>query len=513
MASSHELRAHVDALLEDERGTIHKTATFRAAMLYPSPYRAGMSSLGFQVIYREVNDRPDWVAERSFFPDDPTAYRESRTPLFTFESKFRVSEADVVAVSFAYELEIGGLLESLDLAGIPVRASARTAHDPLVIVGGPLTFSNPVPVGPFADVVVMGEGEELIHSILDLVEESEDREALLEAVAALPHAWVPSVHGERLLPVAKVSPDKLPAYSTILTPHTELSNMHLVEAERGCHRKCSFCVMRRSTNDGMRLGEVERILATMPEGAERVGLVGAAVSDHPKLREIVAAIVESGRGIGLSSLRADRLDDELVRLLKSGGYRTLTVASDGASERLRISLQKAIREQHLFEAAELVAAHGLRHLKVYMMVGVPDETDADIEELIRFGTEVSKVCSVALGIAPFVAKRNTPMDRLPFAGLKPVDRTLKRIQRALRGKVDVRSTSARWAWVEWCMAQGGFDMADAAEAAWRGGGSFQAWKAAIREHRLEDQPPDTELRLGLPTGRFVKDLGYPRANA
>jgi radical SAM superfamily enzyme YgiQ (UPF0313 family) len=379
----------------------------------------------------------------------------------------------------------------------------------LVIVGGPLTFSNPVPIGPFADVVVMGEGEELIHAILDLVEESYERQELLEAIAELPHAWVPAVHGERLIPVAKVGPDKLPAYSTILTPNTELSNMHLVEAERGCHRKCTFCVMRRSTNDGMRLGEVDRILATVPEGAKRVGLVGAAVSDHPRLREIVASIVDSGRGIGLSSLRADRLDDELVRLLKAGGYKTLTVASDGASERLRVTLQKAIREKHLLEAAELVATHELRHLKVYMMVGVPDETDEDIDELIRFGHEVSKICSVALGIAPFVAKRNTPMDRTPFAGVKEVDRTLKRIQRSLRGRVDVRSTSARWAWVEWCMAQGGFDMADAAEAAWRGGGTFHAWKAAIREHRLEHQQDDSTLRLGLPLGRFVKDLGYP----
>lgn len=513
MASSHELREQIDRVLSDEIGTIYKTASFRCAMLYPSPYRAGMSSLGYQVVYREVNDRPDWVAERAFFPDQPKAFRESRTPLFTYESKFRVSEADVIAVSFAYELEIGGLLESLDLAGVPVRARERSAHDPLVVIGGPLTFSNPVPIGPFADVIVMGEGEELIHTVLDMIEDGHGREELLSRLASVPHLWVPEVHGERLLPVAKVSPDKLPAYSSIITPHTELANMHLVEAERGCHRKCTFCVMRRSTNDGMRLGEVERVLSTIPEEAQRVGLVGAAVSDHPKLKEIVASIVASGRGIGLSSLRADRLDDELVGLLKEGGYKTLTVASDGASERLRVTLQKTIRERHLFEAAELVAAHQLKHLKVYMMVGVPGETAEDIDELIRFGQEISKVCNVALGIAPFVAKRNTPMDRLPFAGLKPVEKTLKRLQRSLRGKVDVRSTSARWAWVEWCMAQGGFDMADAAEQAWREGGSFQAWKAAIREHRVEAQPEDDQLRLGFPTGRFVKDLGYTEKRA
>ncbi len=513
MATFHELKGEIEQLLADEHGTVFKHAPYRAALLYPSPYRAGMSSLGYQLMYRAVNERAEWAGERAFLPDRPEEYRQSRTPLFTFESQVPVSQADVIAVSFAYELEISGLLECFDLAGVPLRGADRTDSDPFVVIGGPLTFSNPVPIGPFADVVVMGEGDELIQTVLDAVEASQDRDELLTRLSAVPHLWVPAIHGERLLPVAKSPNALLPAYSAIVTPNTELSNMHLVEAERGCHRKCSFCVMRRSTNDGMRLGSPDAILDSIPEYAKRVGLVGAAVSDHPKLKEIVERIVATGRGVGLSSLRADRMDSELVELLKSGGYRTLTVASDGASERMRVVLEKTIREEHLFDTAHLVAKHNLRYLKIYMMIGVPGETQEDIDELVAFCAEISKICGVALGIAPFVSKRNTPLDRQPFAGIREVDRTLKTLQKSLRGKVDLRSTSARWAWVEWCMAQGGFDMADAAEEAWRNGGGFSAWKKAIAKHQRTEQPSDLDLRLGLPVGRFVHDLGYERSVA
>lgn len=507
MASAATLKERARALLSDEQGTLFGGGPLRAVMLYPSPYRVGMSSLGYQILYREVHERAEWSAERAFLPDAPEDYRKSRVPLFTLESQSMVSDAHVIGVSLAYELEVPGLLECLELARIPLRAADRTERDPLILVGGPLTFSNPLPAAPFADVVVMGEGEALIHRILDEYEGAASKDELLRTLSRVPGCYVPQVHGERLLPVVAADNARLPGFGQIVTPNTELANMHLVEAERGCHRKCTFCVMRRSTNGGMRLARPADILATVPEGAPRVGLVGAAVSDHPKLVEIVRSLVDAGKGVGLSSMRADRLSPALMDALTAGGYRTLTVASDGPSERLRVQLQKAIREKHLFDAAHYVAEYKLRTLKLYMMVGVPGEEPDDIEELIAFATEVSSICRVALGIAPFVAKRNTPLDREPFAGIKTVERTLKRLKSGLRGRVDLRSTSAKWAWVEYEMAQGGFDMADAAEQAWRDGGAFAAWRRAIAEHRRDEQPVDEALRLGVPDGRFA-DEGY-----
>lgn len=493
MAIAHELRSEVRALMADEIGTHARDASERVALVYPSPYRTGMSSLGFQTIYREIN-ASGRCAERAFLPDDPDKYRRTRTPLFTYESERIVSDFPVVALSVAYELELAGVIEVLELAGIGALAEHRNARDPIVVMGGPLTFSNPLPLAPFADVVLMGECDETIHHTLDAIFGSANKDDALDAIArTIPSAFVPSLHGDAMPGVAKASLERLPAYAAIRTPNTELSNMFLLEAERGCSRACEYCVMRRSTNGGMRIVPMEKILSLIPDDAKRVGLVGAAVSDHPKIADIVETLAKQGREVGLSSLRPDRLNDRFVAALKMAGYRTLTTASDGASQRLRDKMQRKAQEKHLMRAAELTRAHAMQRMKLYMMVGVPDETDADIDELVLFATELSKIAPLALGIAPFVAKRNTPLDGEPFAGIDVVDDRLDRLRRGLRGRVDVRATSARWAWVEYVLAQGGRAEGRAVMDAVRGGGKFAAWKKAFAA--LEPERPRRALRV------------------
>lgn len=480
--SWRSIQAEIDRRLDEESGTLTGHGSLRVALTYPSPYHVGMSSLGFQVIYKRINALPDTVAERAFLPDDVSAWRTTGKPLITYESRRPVGDHDVIAFSLSYELEIAGVLECLELSGIPPLASERDGGWPLIVIGGPLTFSNPVPSAPFADVLVMGEGEVAVEELLDEVRAGGSRGELLERLAARPGFYVPSLHGETSTPVIAAPDECLPASSAILTPNTELSGMHLVESERGCHRACTFCVMRRSTNGGMRLASPESILESIPDEARKVGLVGAAVSDHPQLVPIVRAIVDSGRQIGLSSLRADRLTPALMEALKDGGYKTVTVASDGPSERLRAMLRKNVREKHLRRAAELVRDHKLARLKVYMMIGVPGESDEDYDELVRFSSELAGICKVAMGIAPFVAKRNTPLDRQGFAGIKQVDARLKDLRKRLGRTVDLRSTSARWAWVEYCLAQGGFEMGMAVLEAWRAGGRFAAYRKAIEKY-------------------------------
>jgi radical SAM superfamily enzyme YgiQ (UPF0313 family) len=355
----------------------------------------------------------------------------------------------------------------------------------LVIAGGPLTFSNPLPLGPFVDAVLMGECDETIHVALDAIFGSGSvlgggkHETLAALAEAVPSAWIPSIHGDVLPPLAKASDEELPARSVIRTPHTELRDMFLIEAERGCSRGCTYCVMRRSTNGGMRLVRKEKVLSLVPEDARRVGLVGAAVTDHPEIAEIVEALADSGREVGISSLRADRLNDRLVAALKRAGYRTLTTASDGASQRLRDAIQRKTYERHLIRAAELTRAHGLERLKLYMMIGLPGETDDDIDELVRFTTELSRIVPLSLGVAPFVSKRNTPLDGAPFAGIKVIESRLDRLRRGLQGRVDIRATSARWAWIEWMLAQGGAAAGRAVFEAVRSGGRFADWKRAF----------------------------------
>src|SRR5213593_969825 len=301
--STWQLISQVRERVRQEEGTLRKQASLRVALCCPSPYSVGMSSLGYQTIYREIHLHPDANAERAFLPDDVKACRESRTPLFTYESQTPLADFPILAFSVSYELELPGILEMLDLSGIPVLASERTAQNPLVVFGGPLTNSNAIPLSHFADLIILGEGEELIHILLDAASAMK-REELLDSFAAQGGCYVPG-RSTHLPQIAKAQDNRLPARSQILTKNTVLSSMFLIEPERGCSRGCTYCVMRRTTNGGMRLVTPEQILSHIPEHARRVGLVGAAVTDHPQIKEIVRRIVEGGCEIGISSLRAD----------------------------------------------------------------------------------------------------------------------------------------------------------------------------------------------------------------
>jgi len=196
---------------------------------------------------------------------------------------------------------------------------------------------------------------------------------------------------------------------------------------------------------------------------------------------VLQAVVESGREVGVSSLRADRIARKpaIAQWLRKGGYRTLTVASDAASESLRKEIVKGTKESHLLACAQQAHTLGFRVLKVYMMVGLPGETDADIDELVRFTSELARITPTSLGVAPFVPKRNTPLDSVSFAGIRTVERRLKRLRSGLKGTAEVRPTSARWAWVEAQLAQGGSAAGHAVLEAVHAGGRFSDYKASL----------------------------------
>lgn len=472
--------ARIRSRLLDEVGRLEKQAPFTVALIYPSPYGAAMSSLGYQRIYRAIMESHGLACERVMLDDEAENELSAQQRPLSFESLRPLEEFPVIAASIAYEVEIGGFLRMLEVAGIPPLRTERDAkHHPFVLAGGPLTFSNPLPLAHFCDAVVIGEAEEIIVEVLRVLEGTCSHADRLAALAKIPHVFVPEHHGAVLPTVAKVPDEMIPAWAPIRTPHAVLSNMFLIETERGCSRRCTYCVMRRSTNGGMRLASMERILELIPEDAKRVGLVGAAVSDHPKIVEIVNTLTDQGREVGLSSLRPDRLKDEFVGALARAGYRTLTTAMDGPSEKMRELLERKAKEKHLLRCAELSRQHGMDRLKLYLMIGLPGESDDDVDECAKFTTELSKIVPVALGIAPFCAKRNTPMDGAGFAGISVVEKRLDRLRRGLRGRADVRSTSAKWAWVEYVLAQGGPDEGLAVLEAVRDGGNFAAYKKAF----------------------------------
>ena len=504
----HPIRAQAQAFVEPEQGPLRGQGRWQVALCYPGTYGVAHASLGYQVIYRLIHEHPDFACERAVYPEDLGAQKAARIPLFTLESQRPVSDFDLVAFSVAFEPDLRAMIEMLELADLPPLVAERSENHPPVVVGGPVTLSNALPLGPFADAVVMGDGEQSVPALLIAMEDATSREDLLQRWSDIEGIWVPTIHGDVTPDNQRVGIEHLPALGQIVTPHSELRNMFLVEASRGCPRMCTFCVVR-ATVSPMRESDPQQLLDAIPEWAPRVGFVGAAVTDYAHIREALAGAIERGKEIRISSLRADRLDEELVTLLKRGGYRTMTVAADAPSERQRARIMKGIRERHLIRAAELARWAGLRTLKLYMVVGLPGETAEDEEDLVALAEKLAAIMPLAITLSPFVPKLHTPLASAEFLGIKPMEAKLRRLRKRLGRKVDIRDTSARWAWVEYCLSQGGQDAGLAVLQAHRAGGRFAAWRDALQA--LPE--PRAALRVAEEETAWPVDGVDPRAPA
>ena len=479
-------------VIASETGALTRHASTEVVLCYPNSYRVAGSSLGMQVIYSALNSRPAVACHRAVVPDDGIA----QSGVASLECARPIGQYDAICFSIAYELDLANLCVMLEASGIPALRAERGPSHPPIVVGGPLTSSNALPLGLIADVVVMGEADAAVFTLLDWFEAGMDSAALQAEAAKTTGFWVPALHGEAVPELLSVRDlDLLPAFGAWHSPLAEFKDMMLLEASRGCPRYCKFCVVRAPVAP-MRSPELERVIAVLdrPEfrDAPRVGFVGAAVSDWAPIQDALRAAIERGKQIGISSLRADKLDDTFVDLLHQGGYRTLTVASDAASQRLRGKMMKGLRERHLLEAAEQARRVGMRQFKMYVILGLPDETDADLDELIDLGQRLSGRVRTALGIAPFVPKLHTPLAEAPFEAIPSVTRKLQRVQRALGSRVEVKADSPRWSWLEYRLSQGGMETGRAVVQAARAGGHFAAWKAAFAE--LDHADPGQERR-------------------
>jgi Fe-S oxidoreductase len=315
----------------------------------------------------------------------------------------------------------------------------------------------------------------------------------------VPGVFLPARHVHE--PTWATAPKELlPAYSQIVTPHSELSNMFLVEAQRGCPRPCTFCLARTMYGPN-RNNQAQELLDVIPDWVEKVGLVGAALSDFPHTKFVGKTLTERGVKLGVSSIRADTVDAELAEILKAGGLRTFTVASDAPSERLRRWLKKGITTEDLLKTAQISRDLGFSGLKVYMMIGLGPENDDDITELISFTKELAGINRIALGISPFVPKRHTPHFADPFAGVQTIEKRLKRIQKELRTTAELRNVSAKWAWVESVIARGGPEVGMAAYQIYRNE-SIGAWKKALDEVGWQDDFEANTPSIGLPPGQY-----------
>ena len=515
---SWSLKKKAHALLAEEQGTVVKDwgGKISVALVYPNTYAVGMSNLGFQTIYRHLNAMPDVVCERVFMPEpaDLDEMRRAQTPPFSLESLRPLTEFHLVGFSVTYEGDYVNVLRLLGMAGIPLRAAARRPHDPLILMGGVCAFSNPEPVAPFMDFVVVGEGEELVVELISAYRAGyRDRTGLLASLAGLDGVYVPeryevayAVDGTVAdvvardgapAVVAKRRLRNVNAFETIAavkTSQAEYGHMALLEVGKGCGRGCRFCLegqvyrpVRHRSVDALR-ETVERMAAS---GERRIGLVGACVSDYPWLGDLLKIVEDNGMELSISSLRADSLSEGLVAALARGGHRTLTMAPEAGTERLRRSIRKSISDDQLMTACDLVRAHGIPNLKTYFMIGQPTETTEDVEAIPDLAGRMLERLRIldptgrpfgrlTLSVSSFVPKPWTPFQWAPFDGAESLQSKLEIIKRGVRhfSNVRVLHENPREAALQALLARGDRRVGDFLELAASHEGD---WRRALRE--------------------------------
>jgi radical SAM superfamily enzyme YgiQ (UPF0313 family) len=510
-------------LLSKEVGYVRKPhgGRLRVALAFPNTYFVGMSNLGLQTVYKLFNAEADIVCERVFLPPktELQAQLASGEPLVTIESQTPVRDFDVFAFSVSFEWDYTNVLTMLRLARIEARADRRTHHDPLIIIGGAVTFVNPEPLALFADVIAAGEGEALIPSLLQAFQAASDRDDLMKRLAQERGFYVPSFYDVRYSadgridavvprggtgapPIVKKAALKTteavdPPATTIFTPETEFGSRFLIEVVRGCANLCRFCWAGYNYLP-VRAFPKDRILQLAQQAkpySNRAGLVSIALCDHPQIEEILTSLVEMGFGISPASLRLDDLTPTILGLLRQSGEKTVTIAPETGSDRLRRVINKTVTNDEILAAAEMIFASGMENLKLYFMIGLPTETDEDLvamrditlqlrDIMMKHARSRGHVGRIVGSVNPLVPKPGTAYQWLPMEGDASIDRKIKRTRSLLAGidNVYFNIKSERHSFYQALLSLGDRRVAPAIEAAERNGGN---WRAAVAESGVD----------------------------
>lgn len=510
-------------VLAREVGYVRKShgGRLRVALAFPNTYYVGMSSLGYQTVYRLFNELDDVVCERVFLPakQELKAQLESRTPLLTLESQTPVGDFDILAFSISFEWDYTNIVTMLRLAGLPPRADARSGKHPLVVVGGAVTFVNPEPLALFADVIAAGEGELLIPTLTRTARAAGNRDELLRALATERGFYIPSFYDVRYAdngtiaafepkpgtgapPVVKKaavkSVDRLdPPSTSIFTPDTEFGSRFLVEVVRGCANLCRFCWAGYNYLP-VRAFPADRILELARRAkphAGRAGLVSIALCDHPEIERILTGLLEMGYSISPASLRLDDLTQPIVSLLHKSGERSITIAPETGSDRLRRVINKTVTNDEILAATELIFANGIDNLKLYYMIGLPTETDDDLvaihdltvrmrDVMLKHGRSRGHLGRIVGSVNPLIPKPGTAYQWLPMEDPAITDAKGKRLRQLLAGLDNVyfNIKSERHSYYQALLSLGDRRVVSTIEAAERNGGQ---WRAAVAETGLD----------------------------
>ncbi|MCP3963650.1 MAG: radical SAM protein [bacterium] len=470
-------------------------ATYRLALAYANAYEVGMSSLGFQRVYKLVHEAPEWACER-FFSDGAGMPRsvETDTPLDQFGA---------VAFSVSFEEDYLNLLRMLDRAGIPLRRRDRTRWDPVILMGGSCAAINPLPMSELVDVFALGAAENLLGALLPALAEEQERDAVLERLAAEDGFYVPAHHApesdddlpklrkRELTDLQMREPGHLPS-SAIVTPRTEFSMKFLIEMSRGCPEKCKYCWATFGMGK-FRWHPTDYILESLERArpfTDRLGFVATAVGDHPDIERILQESHRSGFRSAVSSIRIPAVKEGVLEPLHASGARSITLAPETGSDRLRTVMNKPITNATLLDKVRLIFRHGFTQLKLYFIIGLPQETMEDVHAILELGAECRSIMleeasrtgvigNVHLGCNILIPKPYTPWQREPMDDERSLKRKISVLRKgtARMPNVTMSMMSPRQAIWQTYISRAGSSAADAIESAARG----QSLATVLRE--------------------------------
>jgi len=484
--------------LAGEKGTVRKDWGGRIAigLAYPNQYRTGMSNLGFHVLYGLLNQRKDVVAERLFLPDtrEMSLHLDRGKGLVSVESLTPADRFDIIAFSISFENDYPNVLKMLHLGDIPLLATERHFPHPLVMAGGITTFLNPEPLTPFVDFFVLGEAEPMIDDLMTLLSQlyqgHRSKEVILETLSkSMSSVYVPSFYQVKYkedgtieameptdrdvspkIKVARAALADVPvSTSAIITADTTFADRALVELGRGCGRSCRFCAAgylyrppRFHTEEAL-ISSIDRVMKEQTS----LGLLSTSVADTPGLENVTGRILKRGGAFSVSSLRADALTKDLVQQLKRSGQRTLAIAPEAGSERLRGVINKHLREDDILKAAALIGEAGGLNLRLYFLIGLPTETQDDIEnivdlvkkirhQIIRKSRDRGRVSEIRLSVNCFVPKPSTPFQWFPMEQVPALKEKQRWLKTALKkaGGIRVTFDVPKWAYVQSLLSLG-----------------------------------------------------------
>ena len=480
-----------------------EAGALRAVLAFPSTYTVGITSLGYQVVWASLAQRADVDVRRLFTDQGDPAHRH----------------CDLFGLSLSWELDGPVLLDLLEQQRIPIWAAERGDADPIVFGGGPVLTANPEPLAPFFDVVLLGDGELLLPAFIDALQQHRGapRTERLLQLAQLPGVYVPSLYAPRYSSdgqLLAVEPNQagVPAtvakqtwrgntlsHSAVITPEAAWPSIHMVEVVRSCPELCRFCLASYLTlpfrtpslEDGL-IPAVEKGLAA----TQRLGLLGASVTQHPQFADLLAWLDQDrfeGTRVSVSSVRAATVTPELGRILAKRGSKSLTIAIESGSERMRQVVNKKLSSEEIYSAARYAKEGGLTGLKLYGMVGLPTEEDVDVEATAKLLLALKKATPglrLTLGVSSFVPKAHTPFQ---WQGVRPeADRRLKLLAKRLKPKgIELRPESYGWSVIQALLSRSDRRLAPVIAAARGRHDSLGGWKQAYRGVREQSSGPET----------------------